>query len=171
MPLTAWEIDGRLAMRAADEGWHASLRWVRRQDRHAIDLAGPLGGGYLRLTQDRHGAQLRDAEQHVYHARDARALLLRATGWDMPIDGLNYWVLGLPAPGSPVTEDIDPWGRLKTLHQLGWDVEFIKYARYGRYELPSKLFIRRKPSADTLELRMVINRWVLDSQPLSDDGG
>ena len=172
-PLTAWEIYGRLAMSTSEEGWQASLHWVRHQDRHNIDLTGPLGGGHLRLMQDRNGAQLRDANHKIYRDSSLGALLRRATGWYIPLEGLNYWVRGLPSPDAPRSQNLDAWGRLKTLNQLGWDIRFLKYVRYGAYELPSKVFITRRIAQgeksfdradsedETLEVRLVIERWVL----------
>jgi outer membrane lipoprotein LolB len=171
-PLTAWEIHGRLALRTAEEGWQATLVWWRERDRHRIDLAGPLGGGRVRLTQDRGGAELRDAEQKVYRDTSVEQLLKRATGWHVPLEGLNYWVRGLPAPEAATHEDLDAWGRLKTLTQLGWDIQFLEYARHGARELPSKVFIRRQARVGerrvgdegndaTVEVRLIIERWTL----------
>lgn len=160
-----WALQGRVALRARDEGWQASLAWTRNADRHDIDLSGPLGSGRLRLSQDRHGAQLRDSANKVLHAADAEQLLFQATGWRLPFDGLNYWMLGLPAPGVVGVPDLDAWGRLKTLHQSGWNIEFLGYASFDGAELPSKLFIRREQPAgvasETLEVRLVIDRWEL----------
>jgi len=170
-PVNSWEINGRLAMRTAEEGWQATLRWVRKQERHNIDLMGPLGRGHLRLTQDRYGAELRDSDQHTYRDSSVQQLLQRATGWNVPLEGLNYWVLGLPVPDVPRTQNLDEWGRLKTLQQQGWGIEFLEYTRQGANELPSKLFIKRQPSfieaahddpdaaEATLEVRLVIDRW------------
>lgn len=167
-PLSTWDLHGRIALRSRDEGLQASLRWVREQERHRFILIGPLGSGQVRLTQDKNGAELRDAEKHVWRAPDARALLRQATGWDVPLEDMNWWVRGLPAPGAVAEKELDEDGRLKLLTQLGWEVEFLEYGRYGAYELPSKLFIRRRDSVPgaglnhvTLEVRVVIERWVL----------
>lgn len=169
-PITVWNIQGRLAMRTAEEGWQASLEWMREGERHRIDLTGPLGRGHLRLTRDEQGAELRDADRHRWHAENPEQLLYRTTGWRVPLDGLNYWVLGLPQPGTAAEQELDPQGRLKSLVQSGWDVRFLEYTRYGSLELPSKLFIKRHdggPSDEpadhaTLEVRLVIERWTLN---------
>lgn len=171
-PLIIWEIRGRVALKTAHEGWQAALHWSRDADRHDIDLSGPLGSGRVRLSQDRFGARLRDADQHTYYAESAQKLLYRVTGWDLPLEGLNYWVLGLPVPGAPWHERLDPWGRLERLEQFGWNIQFLEYLREGEYELPGKIFIKREvsenemkadsndlPSHPTLELRLVIQRW------------
>ena len=169
-PITTWKIQGRLAMRTAEEGWQASLNWVREGERHRIDLTGPLGRGHLRLTRDDRGAELRDADQHSWHAENPEQLLYRTTGWLVPLDGLNFWVLGLPLPDTAASQELDPQGRLKTLAQSVWDIRFLEYTRYGSLDLPSKLFIKRQgrdtngnPAEDaTLEVRLVIEHWALN---------
>lgn len=160
--LNVWDLRGRLALRADEQGANASLRWVRDRDRHRMNLAGPFGGGHVRLTYDGSGAELRDSDGETYHGATMQQLLLRATGWNLPIEGLNYWVLGLPDPAAPAQSTLDEWGRLKLLEQLGWDVEFIEYTQAGRYELPRRVFIRHKQrdaSDSEIEARLVIETW------------
>ena len=161
--LNAWDVRGRLALRSAEEGFHASLRWVREAEQHRIDLTGPLGGGHVRLTQDRNGAEFRDANDRVDRDVSVRSLLRRRTGWDLPLEGLNFWLLGLPAPDVPAQHELDAWGRLKSLEQLGWEVRFVEYVQLGATELPSRVFIRRRSdvAADrTLEVRLVVEEWL-----------
>ncbi len=64
-PVIAWKIQGRLAMRADDEGWQATVFWMRDGERQRIDLTGPLGRGHLQLLQDSRGPELRDADQRT----------------------------------------------------------------------------------------------------------
>ena len=170
-PITNWELRGRIALRSRDEGMQASLHWVRERERQRISLVGPLGSGQVRLTQDASGAELRDTEKNVRRAPTARQLLVETTGWDVPFDDMDWWVRGLPAPGAKAEQDLDEDGRLKTLTQFGWEVEFLEYGRYGAYELPSKLFARRRENVAgiglnhvTLEVRVVIERWVLPGE-------
>ncbi|MEK7191642.1 MAG: lipoprotein insertase outer membrane protein LolB [Pseudomonadota bacterium] len=170
-PITNWELRGRIALRSRDEGMQASLHWVRERERQRISLVGPLGSGQVRLTQDAGGAELRDTEKNVRRAPTARQLLVETTGWDVPFDDMDWWVRGLPAPGAKAEQELDEDGRLKTLTQFGWEVEFLEYGRYGAYELPSKLFARRRENAPgiglnhvTTEVRVVIERWVLPGE-------
>lgn len=168
-PVTAWTLRGRLALRAAGQGGHATLRWERDGERHRLDFTGPLGRGHLRLVRDAQGAELRDAEQRVWRAPDAGSLLQRATGWTVPLEGMNYWVLGLPAPDPAPAPRLDAQGRLERLTQSGWDIRFLEYTRHGAYELPSRLYITAKnhrPRGDaaeteTLELRLSIEQWTI----------
>lgn len=172
IPLKSWEIQGRVSARAPGEGWQASLRWVRDDERHEIDLWGPLGRGHVRLVQDQFGAQLVDADRNTYWADSSERLLYDATGWRLPLQGLNYWVLGVPVPETPGEQTLDERGRLTSLEQLGWQIRFLRYQRHGTYEFPSKLFIRRQIDGTVgesvvessqedglLEVRLVIQRW------------
>lgn len=170
--LSAWTLQGRLAMRAAEEGWQASVHWIRDGARQRIDLTGPLGRGHLRLTQDDDGAELRDADQRTWRAENAQQLLYRTTGWLVPLDGLDYWILGLPAPGPAVKLELDDQGRLKTLDQSGWDIRFLEYARSGSLDLPSRIFMKRQGDGNVaasakqvdVEVRLIVERWTLKSE-------
>ena len=170
-PITNWELRGRIALRSQDEGAQASLHWIREHGRQRINLVGPLGSGQVRLTQDADGAELRDNKKNVRRAPTIRQLLIETTGWNVPFDDMEWWVRGLPAPGVKAEQELDDDGRLKTLAQLGWEVEFLEYDRYGAYELPSRLFARRRENVSgielnhaTLEVRVVIERWVLPGE-------
>lgn len=162
--VNAWDIRGRLALRSADEGFQVSLHWIRDQHVHRIDLTGPLGGGRVRLTQDKNGAELRDANEKLYRDSSVRQLLARTTGWDVPLEGLNFWVLGLPAPEAATKSQLDRWGRLMVLEQQGWEIRFLEYAHQGAHELPTRVFVKRVSGAmgdTTLEVRLVVEKWSL----------
>lgn len=169
-PIVAWKIQGRLSVRTAKEGGQASLLWVRDGVQQRMDITGPLGRGHLRLTQNNDGAELRDADQKTWRADNAEQLLYRTTGWWVPLDGLNYWVLGLPMPHVPATEELDDQGRLKTLIQSGWEIQFIEYAQQDALDLPQKFFIKRKiapteateAAAQSIEVRFVVEHWTLN---------
>ncbi len=169
-PITAWHIQGRLALRAANQGWHATLNWERDGERHRVDFTGPLGRGHLRLVQNDRGAELQDAEQHIWRAGNAETVLYRATGWRLPLDGLNYWIVGLAEPDSASNQQLDTQGRLKRLAQSGWDIQFLEYTHYGSFDLPSKLYITRQDSRveknpagdEAIEVRLSIERWTFE---------
>ena len=169
-PIDKWEIEGRISVSTSEEGGHASMRWVRRGERHEIDLTGPLGRGHIKLTQDEHSARLVDEKNETYEAKNAQQLLYTATGWQVPLEGLRYWILGIPVAGLPMQHRLDEAGRLKSLRQLGWDIKFLEYSQHGGYDLPRKMFLMRQLPVSSevengspafLEVRLVVDRWVL----------
>jgi outer membrane lipoprotein LolB len=162
--LVAWELRGRLALRTDEEGANASVRWKHEGDRNQVDLAGPFGGGRVRVTQDVNGAELRDAGGKIYRDAMLGDLLARVTGWRLPIESLRYWIVGLPEPNAAQRRTLDAWGRLQTLAQSGWEVQFLEYTTQGAFEVPRRLFIKRANSAGDdrlIEARFVIDSWTI----------
>lgn len=166
--IDAWELRGRLAVSADGQSGNASFHWLRRRDRNRLTLAAPFGAGRVRLVYDHDRAALTDRSGAVHYGASVQELLARATGWWLPLQGLEHWVLGLPAPGVPAQRELDPWGRLETLEQAGWHIEFVEYAQQGRYELPRRIFIRRQERAlygeSPLQARFVIESWAVPAR-------
>jgi len=162
--LKDWELHGRVALQTEDNrGGQATLHWQHHDQRHVIVLRGPLGGGLLRLQQDRDGAYLQDAERREYRAASAEELLFTVTGWRIPLNGLEYWIRGLPAPGEFAHQDRDEHGRIARLRQFDWDVRFLDYMSSGTYELPRRidLILAAPESRERVEARIVVEEWVV----------
>lgn len=162
-----WDVKGKLGMRGEKKKGQANMVWVRQGDRHKIHLFGPFGGGMVKLTQEPGLARLRDSKKKIYTADNIHDLLYETTGWEIPFESLQYWVLGLPVPGIPSQLVLDPWGRLANLEQSGWKVQILSYRRYGEYELPRKLQLVALPGSHPeapereAQVKLVIKRWGL----------
>lgn len=157
-----WELRGRLAVRADDQGGQATLVWRRDGSHHDIRLGGPLGRGMLQLTQDESGAQLQDAEQRIVRAPSAEELLFRYSGWDLPVENLNYWVRGLPVPDVAMEWELNDNGFLKTLRQETWEVQYQEYVLVDGRNLPRRLSLsnpRKTAGQPAMQVRLVIERW------------
>ena len=162
LPIQHWELRGRLAVRADDQGGQATLVWRRDGSRHSMRLGGPLGRGLLQLTQDESGAQLQDAEQRISRAPSAEELLFRYSGWRLPVDNLNYWVRGVPVPAVAMEQELNDSGHLKTLRQEGWEVQYQEYVLVEGRSLPSRLRLTNPQKTighPAMEVRLVIERW------------
>ena len=168
--IDGWMIVGRLSVHAEGEGWQATLRWQRDRDRHEIDLTGPLGRGHIKLIQDRNGATLLDAKEQSYTAASADRLLADVTGWRLPLEGLYYWIRAVPVPDVSLQYELDGEGRLRTLQQQGWHIQYLAYRKVDGYDLPLKLFLHRQlgdsnatdlESVGTLNIRLAVDRWSL----------
>ena len=154
--LVAWQARGRVGMRAGDEGWSASFDWRQQDDRFRIRLSGPFGRGVLQLAGDGNLVVLEQADGPRRAARSAEQLLEDETGWQLPVSGLRYWLLGLPQPQREERHRLDPQGRLAELEQDGWQIEFRRYQAVDGLDLPAKLALRNR----TLDVKLVIQQWV-----------
>jgi outer membrane lipoprotein LolB len=152
-----WQLHGRIALTHGDEGWHAGLLWQQQADAYQLKVSGPLGQGGFQLAGDEHGVVLVDAEGNSSFAYDSDALLLRATGWQLPVSGMHYWVRGLSVPDLEATRVYDESGRLSHLEQSGWTIDYQRYETVAGADVPSKMQLVR----DDIAVRLVINEWQL----------
>jgi len=158
--LDQWNLEGRVAVSTPTDGWQASLRWRQQADGHyAIRIIAPLGQGSVALDGGPDGVVMRTTEHpRPVTAADAETLLYDRLGWRVPVAGLRYWILGLPDPKLEAPElELDNEGRLASLTQDGWQVEYRGYQQVGAYQLPGKIFMEN----NSLKLRMVIRTWSL----------
>ena len=157
---TVWTLHGRVAIRHAEEGWHATLHWSQQSAvLYQLELSGPLGQGAVRLAGAAEGVRLLRADGVEDWAPTADELLARHTGWRLPIAGLRYWARGLPAPGSTASIERDPAGRPLRLMQAGWDIRYNQYQDYpGLGSLPRRVDFEH----GELSARLIVDSWVVD---------
>ena len=152
-PITNWELRGRIALRSRDEGMQASLHWVRGARASAHQPGGTVG---QRPSAPDAGCRRRRAARYrknVRRAPTARQLLVETTGWNVPIQRHELVGARLAGAGRQGRAGVGRRRASQTLTQFGWEVEFLEYGRYGAYELPSKLFARRRENAPGIGLQ------------------
>lgn len=157
-----WSLRGRVALRTDDKGWQANLSWEKSEREQRIQLTGPFGGGMVSLRQNQNGAVLKDSRGNEFADSDTEGLLQQVTGWQLPINGLQYWIRGQAMPDKTANLELDGRGRLKRLKQNDWDIRYLAYARYGALQLPRRIFMSREVndgSGQKLEIRLALNNW------------
>lgn len=155
--LQRWDITGRISVIQGDEGWHGSVRWRQTVNGYAIDMVGPLGQGRIAIDGDDRQVRLQTGDGRELIAASADNLLREATGLAVPIDGLFYWIRGLPAPGDTTELTGDEEGRLTRLVQDGWAIEFTRYTAVEDLQLPVRIVAQQ----DDLQVKLAINSWDL----------
>lgn len=156
--LDTWQLEGRVAIAAYDDGWNASIDWVQVGEHLDVNFSGPLGVGSARIagTSDRLEVHITEGEHFV--TQDPETDLYWQLGWTAPVDRMAYWVLGLPGPGREELLEVDGAGRLLRLQQGGWTVDYIDYRVLddGR-TMPRKIEMQR----DGVRIRLVVSDWQL----------
>jgi outer membrane lipoprotein LolB len=154
--IDAFALNGRVAVKLDNRGYTASLRWRHSATRDSLRLLSPVGSVVGEIEADSNGATLTTADKKVYHSTDAQALTREVLGWDLPLNGLRYWVIGRADPGAPVqAQDRDDRQRLKSLTQNDWRIAYQEY--FGDSAMPARLSL----VYDRLNLRLIVERWEL----------
>jgi outer membrane lipoprotein LolB len=90
---------------------------------------------------------------------DGRELVARyfGHGRSLPVREMRYWLIGVPAPGSPHQEVVGEGARLASLAQSGWQVRYDRYQPVGSLVLPARMEL----TTEGLRLRVVVSDWRL----------
>ncbi|UTW09155.1 lipoprotein insertase outer membrane protein LolB [Pseudomonas benzenivorans] len=153
--LDAWQISGKVGIRAPRDSGSGTLFWLQRQDYYDIRLSGPLGRGAARLTGRPGAILLEVANQGRYQAASPEALLQQQLGLNLPVSHLLWWIRGLPSPDSRSRVTLDGDSRLAHLQQDGWKVDYLRYAEQNGYWLPERI----KLEGHDLQVTLVIKDW------------
>lgn len=153
--LDAWQINGKVGIRAPKDSGSGTLFWLQRQDYYDIRLSGPLGRGAARLTGRPGAILLEVANQGRYQAASPEELLQDQLGLNLPVSHLLWWIRGLPSPNSKSRLNLDNQSHLAQLSQDGWFVEYLSYAEQNGFWLPERI----KVSGYDLQVTLVIKDW------------
>jgi outer membrane lipoprotein LolB len=153
--INTWEFQGRIAVKASDDGFNGSLRWWQNGDLFLATVSGPFGAGAVKIEGDERLVRITDPDGVVTEMQDAELELQLRYGWTIPVASLRYWALGIPDPLYPSTDEFDERGQLRQLQQRDWAVTIDEYRDGGGQPMPRRL---SATNPDT-RLRLVIDRW------------
>lgn len=159
-----FELAGRLAIVRGESGGSAALRWQQRGEESTLEIQGPMG-----LAANRF--RYRPGEEHAWRELEAQL------GFALPAGSLRYWLLGVPDPRVPATEQHAPEQQddsrqddsrqgampvLRGLEQSGWQLEFVDYAALSPagLRLPARIEARSVDArGEPIRVRVLIQRW------------
>ncbi len=157
--LDDWNLDGRVAVAAGVDGFSGGLNWEQRGEKAEITLRGPMGGAAILIRVDGVQTFVTDERGVTYGGEDAREFIMEHLGPSapLPIAEMRYWLVGVPAPGSPHDEILGDDRRLSSLTQSGWQVRYDRYEPVGALTLPARMDM----TTEGLRLRVVVSDWHL----------
>lgn len=153
--LDTWAFNGRVAVRTDVDGFNGKLRYRHAGGDFEAVLSGPLGIGTVRLERNDGVLVFTDKDGLVTEFDDPEVDLEYRFGWDVPLDSLRFWALGIPDPSRPAETALNEAGQLASMAQGGWDIEITRYDETGGEAMPSRLVVADEATKVTL----VIDRW------------
>lgn len=150
-----FDLSGRIAVAAAQEGFNAKLRWQQQGSRSNLALDGPLGVGGVRIAADGATLNVVNSRGEALDSDAARREIAARLGFEPPLQSLRYWVQGVPDPSHPADEVLDDQQRLATLRQDGWQIDYAKYTAVAGQWLPSLITLKR----DDVRVRVLVDGW------------
>ena len=148
-----WSMQGRAAT-GKILGWSGNLSWRQRGDEFDVRMAGPIGVGGFRAQGTLELVEIRSQDE-TYLTTEPEALVKEALGWEFPLEGLRFWVLGLPEPDAPARITVDENGHLVDLQQSGWRLAYTEYQKTDGPDLPRRIILDNGDN----KIKVVIDRW------------
>ncbi len=163
-----WDLHARAALRVEGGAYQVGIRWRRGPGLFTLLLEAPFGQGVIRIDSLPFGGYelgLPDGQRFAGDSPDV--LLEEVTGWSLPVNGLEYWIRGLPHPGSDYRHRSNRDGRARWIRQDDWSIDYIDYFADNdatNAGLPRRIDLERRQ----IRLKLVIERWQaaeLDATP------
>jgi outer membrane lipoprotein LolB len=157
--LASWTFRGRVAVAAGNDGFSGGLQWQQSGTNAEVSLHGPLGGEALRIHVHDADYVVETPDGASYDGESAQGLLAQRIGASrpLPVQDMRYWLIGVPAPGSPHEETLGTDQRLSSLTQSGWLIRYGGFETVGAYTLPQRI----EMTTQGLRLRVAATDWQL----------
>jgi outer membrane lipoprotein LolB len=149
-----YSLDGRVAVAANGQGFSASLRYAQSGPRTDLSLDGPLGIGGLRVALDGGDLVITTSRGEKLDGPEARAELERRLGFELPLEQMRWWLLGVPAPGEVAVNSADS-GEIRDFTQAGWRVTINARTPGLGFSLPQRLTAEREGA----RLKLLVQAW------------
>jgi outer membrane lipoprotein LolB len=170
LSIQSWSLKGKIGVKSGSKGGSATLNWDYEKSGQDIELYGPFGGGRVHITVNENSATLKDTKGLVIQGESAQDVLFQRLGWHIPFEELILWSRGLPNEGATDIM-VDDSGRLLSLNQGIWHVEYLEHRTTNNYTLPRKLTISSLPGklevydddgnylGDQFTVKVIFKRW------------
>ena len=155
-PIRHFQLEGRVSVKTEVQRVSGGLSWQRSAGEETLLLSTPLGQGAAEISRKGDVVALVGADGATVSATSDELLLEQLLGIRLPLEGLVYWLSGLPRPGVPFLASQGGAGKIEALEQDGWRIEYDRFMKVGQREVPGRIFARR---GDDLEFRLVIDNW------------
>ena len=156
-----WTLAGRIAVSNGRDGGSGRMDWQQDPSSYLISLSAPVTRQSWRLSGDAARARLEGIKEGPREGADAQSLLREATGWDIPVGALSYWIRGIGAVEhefGPVKVSYGPDNLPVRLEQAGWSVEYAEWQPVPNGPvLPTRLVATQGQA----KVRLVMDAWTL----------
>jgi outer membrane lipoprotein LolB len=152
-----WTLQGLLGISNGKDAGSGTLTWIQDGDRYDFTLRAPISGKSFRLTGGPDGALLEGLDGGPQQGPNAEALMRRALGWDVPLDELRAWVLGVRVQGENAELSFGDNKLPSLLQQNGWAVTYRAWNTQHQPPLPATVFAEKPP----YKVKLKIDSWDL----------
>ncbi len=137
----------------------ASISWKQNQHHSEVRIFSMVGTHVL-LQKNNDEASIQ-IDKKSYSGSNIEQLLYETTGWLIPIQQIEYWILGLDHDAPASTHNT--LGLVETLQFGQWHMHFQKYQTFHNMMMPKKITLTHPD----ITIKFSIHRWTLNPHQTS----
>jgi outer membrane lipoprotein LolB len=159
---SAWELQGKLAVRTPEEKFSTNLYWLHTGTRDELKLTTMLGTTVLSLISAQ-GKAVLEVDGKRFEDSDPQRLLDDISGWSIPLASLPLWITGQVGDSLVLVSNADGTPRqLQSREETApWLVDFVNWQRQSGAPVPAQLRLRR----NELQLKIQLTHWQALDEP------
>ena len=138
------------------------INWIRQSEYFSMVIEAPFGQGVIRIESNVSSDKdkqfkLTLADGKYSLGATPERLLFNLLGWSIPVSGLKSWIKGMPQPNVESNYEIYGSGKLKSLRQNDWLINYLDYfsEEDQLQQLPKRLYLKH----DNMGMKIAIERW------------
>lgn len=157
--MSSWHLQGRVGMQFRDQSAVFNLSWLQQgKDRYTMNIKNPLTGSAIAYLQGTPGNITLQVNGKTYRDANAERLLQSQLGVSLPLEGMKYWVRGVPSPDSPLDRlKLGAQGLPEKLQQAGWQVSYLAWQGNGWNALPEKISLIHE--VENTKVKVIVKEW------------
>ena len=153
-----WKANMSVVGATAEEKFKTRLNWDQNNNSYQIKLRDFIGRTVAIINGSDSHVSAKTSKGKTYKGETAEELLDEIAGMRIPLDGLRYWLRGLPEPGAKLDSFIlGEDGVAKSMKQNGWQMSYPSYEKFGDIQMPKQVLL----AYDDLNLTVNISSWDL----------
>jgi len=160
-----WRLMGKLAVhQPSDSGTALINHWFQQGEAYDLALSSSfLGMGSTRLKGTPGFMELTLPNGETYRSNEPEKLVEAATGWQLPLEQLTWWIRGLPAPDGDFRLLFEQGGQLAIIRQSGWEIRYDRWRQFlpDYPALPARITALK----DEKRVRLVVSEWTTQESP------
>nr|WP_308873005.1 lipoprotein insertase outer membrane protein LolB [Thiothrix subterranea] len=103
--MSSWRLQGKVGVQFQEQSASFNISWLQTgNDQYEMNIKNPLTGSIVAYLKGERSEVVMQANGKTYKDSNAERLLQAQLGVSLPLDGMKYWVRGIPAPIPPCSK-------------------------------------------------------------------
>ncbi len=156
-----WLLKGKIGFKSDTKKQSANLRWQQSFSEYQLNLTTIIGTSILKMFgSDQFSTLITDDD--TYTDTNASILISRVTGWELPVESLQFWVKGQHGAYDQITLSEQGWVTQlipDCNHCENWIIDYDDYQIVEDIWLPHKITLNNQ--SNNSQLLIKVNTWSL----------